>query len=169
MLEQLGYDTYSNRDLYRLELDRIDELAVDFRLPSEHFVCLIVGDTRHLSDGDLHRIADTLLRGGAIYLCLWGSGSGRAQSLFDDAILMSGYERSHESAIPTTAHKEELSDALSFFLLNTGAAPAYAKTCNAALVLLINSSKHIDTVNQALEDPQAFITTFCQDDENVTL
>ena len=64
MLEQLGHDAPSDRDLYMLALDRIEELPVDFRLPSKHFVCLVVGDTRHLGDGDIHRFADTLLRRG---------------------------------------------------------------------------------------------------------
>ena len=115
-LEQLGHDALSDRDLYMLALDRIEELPADFRLPSKHFVCLIVGDTRHLGDGDMHRFAGTLLRAGAVYLCAWGPGSDRAQDLFDDAILMSEHEPSDEALIPTTAHDEELGEALSLLL-----------------------------------------------------
>lgn len=138
--------------------------ARDFRLPSKHFVCLIVGDTRHLGDGDMHRFAGTLLRAGAVYLCAWGPGSDRAQDLFDDAILMSEHEPSDEALIPTTAHDDELGEALSFLLFCTGAAPAYEQSCHAALALLIGASEHVAIVHQALEDPRAFVAAFCGDE-----
>ncbi len=160
-LEQLGHDAISDRDLYMLALDRIEELPADFRLPSRHFVCLIVGDTRHLGEGDIHRFAATLLRAGAVYVCAWGPGSDRVQDLLDDAILMSDYESSGEASIPTTAHDEEIGEALHFLLFCTGAAPAYEESCHAALALLIGSSEHVAVVQQALEDPRAFVAAFC--------
>ena len=160
-LEQLGHDVLSDRDLYVLAVDRVEELPAGFRVPSQHFVCLVVGDTLRFGEGDLHRLAETLLRAGAVYLSVWGPGSGRARALFDDAILMSGYETSNDAVIPTAAHDEELGEALNFLLLCTGAAPAFEASCHGALVLLIGASDHAETVRQALGDPQAFVTGFC--------
>lgn len=156
-LEQVGHDALSDRDLYLLALDRIEELPAGFRLPSKHFVCLIVGDTRHLGEGDLHRLAAALLRAGAVYLCAWGLGSARVRGVLDDAILMSDYEASSEGVIPTTAHDEELGEALHFLLSCTGAAPTYEDSCHATLALLIGAPEHEDMVEHALEDPRAFV------------
>ncbi|MEM7465441.1 MAG: hypothetical protein AAF387_01005 [Pseudomonadota bacterium] len=157
-LLQLGHDVDSERDLYSLELNQLQEFPSNFRLPSKHFVCLTVGDTSHLSDRDLHGLADTLLRSGAVYLSFWGPGSNRAQALFDDAILMSDYESSNEAVIPTVAHDEELEETLNFLLLFTGAAPEYQDSCHAALVLLLSAPEHTAAVHRALEDPKAFVT-----------
>lgn len=163
-LDQVGHDAPSDRDLYMLALDRIEELPADFRLPSKHFACLIVGDTRHLGEGDIHRFAGTLLRAGAVYLCAWGPGSDRIRGLLDDAILMSEYESSDEAFIPTTAHGEELGEALGSLLFCTGASPAYQESCHAALALLIGASEHAAIVQQALEDPKAFVAALCLDE-----
>ena len=140
-----------------LTLDRNEELPPTFRLPSKHFACLVVGDTRHISDGDVHRFVSTLLQAGAIYLCAWGPGCHRAHDLFDDAILMSEYQPSDDTVIPTTAHDKDLGEALHFLLFCTSAAPAYEQSCHAALVLLIGAPEHRARVGEALGDPKAFV------------
>jgi hypothetical protein len=147
-----------------LALDRVDDLPSDFRLPSRYFACLIVGDTRHLPDGDVHRLASTLLRAGAVYLCAWGPGCDRAHDLFDDAILMSEYQASDDTVIPTTAHDEDLAEALHFLLFCTSAAPAYEQSCHAALVLLIRAPEYDLRVREALQDPRAFVASLFGDE-----
>ena len=69
------------------------------------------------------------------------------------------------AVIPTTAHDEELSEALGFILLSTGVAPAYEESCHAALALVIGAPEHVPMVNQALEDPKAFVSTLCRSDD----
>ena len=163
-LEQLGHDAVSDRDLYMLSLDRIDELPSDFRLPSKHFACLTIGDTRHLGDGDIHRFVGALLRAGAVYLCAWGPGSGRAHDLFDDAILMSEYEPSDDTVIPTTTHDEDLGEALHFLLFCTSAAPAYEQSCHAAIALLIGSPEKAAFVREAFRDIKGFVEGLCEEE-----
>ena len=150
-LERLGHDAASDRDHYLLALDRIDELPAGFRLPSKHFACLIVGDTRQISDSDMMQFVTALLQAGAVYLCAWGPGCDRAHDLFDDAILTPDYDPSFDTHISTTAHCEELSEAL-FYLLNcTSVAAAYEQSCRASLVVLIDSPRHVRRVRDALQ------------------
>jgi hypothetical protein len=155
---EVGYDVATDRELFLLELDRLEELPAKLRIPSRHFVCLLVLDGRADLPGDVHRCAATLLGQGAVYLCVWGPGCGRVRSLVDDAILISETESMEESLILTEDHEgEALEDALVHLLERSLPAARYVESCRAALVVTVNAPGWTLACREALCDPREFV------------
>jgi hypothetical protein len=154
----VGYDTATDRELFLLELDRLEELTSPLALPARHFACLLVLDGRRVGAGDLHRCAATLLAKGAVHLSVWGPGCGQIRSLLDDAVLFSETEATEASIVFTEDHEgEPLEDALVHLLERSQPAARYVESCRAALVVAVNAPGWALACREALCDPRAFV------------
>jgi hypothetical protein len=154
----VGYDTATDRDLFLLELDRLDELPAKLRVASHHFACLLVLDGRAVGTRDLHRCAANLLHQGAVYLSVWGPACGRVRALLDDSILFSETESTEESIVLTEDHEgEPLEDALVHLLERSQPASRYVESCRAALVVTVNAPGWALAGREALCDPRGFV------------
>jgi hypothetical protein len=72
-VERLGRDDVAERDLFMLELDRIEDLPGDLQLPGRYFACLLAWNASGVSDDMIAAVARKLVREGAVYFCSWGS------------------------------------------------------------------------------------------------
>ncbi|HME68727.1 MAG TPA: hypothetical protein VKM54_02550 [Myxococcota bacterium] len=154
----VGYDTATDRELFLLELDRLDELPAKLRIPTRHFACLLVLDGRATQAGDLHRCAANLLGQGAVYLAVWGPACGRIRALVDDAILFSETEATEASIVLTEDHEgEPLEDALVHLLERSQPASRYVDSCRAALVVTVNAPGWALACREALGEPRGFV------------
>lgn len=155
---EVGYDSATDRELFLLELDRLDELPAKLRIPTRHFACLLVLDGRVPLAGDVHRAATNLLGAGAVYLSVWGPGCVRIRSLIDDAVLFSETEATEESIVLTEDHEgEPLEDALVQLLERSLPAAHYVESCRAALVVPVNAPGWALACREALRDPRGFV------------
>jgi hypothetical protein len=154
----VGYDAATERELFVLELDRLEELPVRLRIPTRHFACLLVLDGRHTKAGDLHRCAASLLDQGAVYLSVWGPGCGRIRALLDDAILFFETEATEDGIVLTEDHEgEALEDALVELLERSQPAARYVDSCRASLAITVNAPGWALASREALSDPSGFV------------
>jgi len=158
VVEAVGYDAATDRELFLLGLDGVGELPAKLRLPTRHFACLLVLDGRPAPAGDVQRTALRLLQEGAVYLSVWGPDCERIRSLVDDTILISETEASEESIVLTADHEaESLEAALAHLLECSVPASRYVETCRAALVVVVNAPGWALACREALCDPRGFV------------
>ena len=154
----VGYDAATDRELFLLELERLEELPEMLRIPSRHFALLLVLDGRAVEPGELHRSAAHLLGQGAVSLSVWGPTCGRIRALLDDAILFSETEATEESIVLTEDHEgEPIEDALVHLLERNLPAARYIDSCREALVVTVNAPGWALTCREALGDPRGFV------------
>jgi len=156
--ELLGHDARLDRDLYRVARASVAELPEALRVPSRHYVALVLADATAWSDAQAHRLAACLLGGGAVHVSVWGPGSGRLQDVLDDAVLVAEGSQSDETLVTTLAHAGSLDEALCFLLTGTAVAPAYDATCRAAVVLDLGMPGLAAAVRERLADPGGFVS-----------
>ena len=154
----VGYDPPTERELYVLELDRLEELPARLGIPTRHFACLLVLDGRQTKAGDLHRCAASLLDQGAVYLSVWGPDCARIRALLDDAILFFETEAAEDGIVLTEDHEgEALEDALVGLLERSQPAARYIDSCRASLVVTVNAPGWALASREALSDPRGFV------------
>lgn len=154
---RLGYDELAGRDLYALDLARIDDTPAAITLPSRHFVCLLAGALHRLSEGDVHRLARRLLDGGAVYLVAWGPAAERTHGLLRDAVLIAERSQAEETVVMTSEYGGSLDDALVFLLSEATPSAAYLESCRAALVVTVDAAAEASLVARVLEAPAEFL------------
>jgi len=133
----LGYDDATERELYVVECDDVARLPSPLRVPAPHWVCLVAGDTVTLTEAAIHRLAASLLGGGAVEVALWGRGAERAHGLVTDAVLMHETSQAEERLVMTSWHHEPLDETLLFFLRETVPSLAYREACRAGVVVAL--------------------------------
>jgi len=154
----VGYDSATERELFLLELDRLEQLPARLRLPTRHFACLLVLDGRGTCAAELHRCAANLLGQGAAYLSVWGPGCSRIRAMLDDAVLFSETEATEDSIVLTEDHEgEPLEDTLVEFLERSQPASRYLDSCRGALVVTVNAPGWSLACREALSDPRGFV------------
>jgi len=154
----VGYDGATHRELFLLELDRLEELPAKLGLPTPHFACLLVLDGRTARGGEVHRCAARLLDQGAVYLSVWGPACGQVRSLLDDAILFAETEATEASIVLSEDHAgEPLEDALVHLLERSSPPSRYLESCRAALVVAVNAPGWALACREALCDPRGFV------------
>jgi len=158
-LLSVGYDVATDRELFLLELDRL-EAPAKLRIPSPYFACLLVLDGRAAQAGDVHCCAARLLDQGAVYLSVWGPACGQVRSLIDDAILFSETEATEAAIVLSEDHEgEPLEDALIHLLERSLPASRYSDSCRAALVVAVNAPGWALACREALCDPRGFVAS----------
>ncbi|MEZ4445808.1 MAG: hypothetical protein R3B72_42420 [Polyangiaceae bacterium] len=142
------------RSVFLIEVDALGSDVPFPKLPSEHFVCLVVCDAS--ASACLLAFAETLLDAGAVYVCAWGRAADDVEDATDHAIVLSGRESGTDDVIMTTAHQESLEGALWYALYAAVPAPAYAASCSCLVLIAVDAPDHVALLSACLEDPAAF-------------
>jgi len=158
VVEAVGYDAATDRELFLLGLDGVGELPAK---PPAHSPFCLPARARRAPSPRRRCSAHTalrLLQEGAVYLSVWGPDCERIRSLVDDTILISETEASEEGIVLTADHEaESLEAALAHLLECSVPASRYVETCRAALVVVVNAPGWALACREALCDPRGFV------------
>jgi hypothetical protein len=157
-VEALGRDDTSERDLFMIELDGINELPDNLRFRSRYFACLLAWDAREVSEDQIRSLGQNLIDQGAAYFCLWGPDCERVHDLIDEVeVLREQAITDDESVIMTSWHHDEpLCEAIWFVLRCALPDDPYLEDCKATLAISIGSSQWATEIRSALKDPKRF-------------
>ena len=72
-IEYIGKDDLTERELFLLPLDTSINIPKVIQLPSKHFTCFIVWDSKNNSIQEISDLVETLIKNGAAYICIWGN------------------------------------------------------------------------------------------------
>jgi hypothetical protein len=90
-LTRLGLDAASDRMLFLLEADSMEEVP-PIVLGSKYFVSLVVCDASLQCAQKITELALTLLKAGCVYFCCWGPECERVHDTIDQTYLeLAGY------------------------------------------------------------------------------
>lgn len=153
-LVHVGFEAFSERELFVIEVARLDEVPPDFVLPSRYFACLLVCDTTTISETEVADLARRILEAGCVYIFCWGPGCERVHDLFDQADLE--LRPDGPFAMSTCHSKEALSKALWFFLYCTFPDEVYFDQRQVGVGIIIGSKEWADEVRVALSLPEEF-------------
>ena len=165
LIESLGNDKVTGRDLYLLGVPSLESLPERLTLATEHCVCLLASDASQLSTKLVFRAAEQLLAFGAVYICSWGPGCERVHDLFDEAVVGDGSGPSESPSIMTTWHETEtLEEALWFALDAAAPADCFAKSCKSLVAISVASAEWSSIIRAAYTDPDALRRRVASDD-----
>lgn len=159
MLERIGQDVVHGRALFVMDVRRPDEVGSLAGLPGKHFACLLVWDADVADDATIARVADALLRAGAVYVCAWGRDCERVHGIVDSVLVKTAVASDSDTAlgVMTTWHSEEsLADATWFLLFTAHPDDAYSSTCTSSVAITVGASARADEIRRAFQDPYAF-------------
>lgn len=153
----LGNDKSTSRDLYSMHLNDADKLTDLLDLPSQYFICLICWDSHDVERSVISRVAEILLKSGAVYFCVWGDDSSQLHDVIDLVIIEKGFEREESVIMTSWAENESLDDALWFFLNNAWPDDEYVADCHTGVAISIGvDSELIERIDFALKFPVEF-------------
>jgi len=140
-IESLGRDDAWERDLFMIELDRINELPDNLQLPSRYFACLLAWDARQISAGEIQSVARKLIAQGAAYFCLWGPDCERVHDLIDEIeALREEANPDDESVIMTSWHDDEALPKAIWFVLHCSLPDdPYIDECKSCIAISVGS------------------------------
>jgi hypothetical protein len=159
MLERIGQHVVHDRALFVMDVQRPDEIcSLPGRL-GKHFACLLVWDADVADDATIARVADALLRAGAVYVCAWGRDCERVHDIVDSVLVKTAVASDSDAmlGVITTWHSEEsLADATWFLLFTAHPDDAYFSTCTSSLAITVGAPARADEIHRAFLDPEAF-------------
>lgn len=163
-IESHGLERSSNRSLFVIEADRPEDVPSEIDVPGPNFVCFLAWDTHELEVFVIAAVAERLLRAGCAYVCCWGLGCSRVESIFDEVELEL---RPDGPWAMTTWHDEEsLASALWFALFSTWPDEAFANSCGSLVGISIGSSEWATEIRDAFRDTAEFNARVIATDES---
>lgn len=153
-----GYDPVTDRELFVIEAPALGAVPSMLRLPARRWIVLVCLDARDASDADLHRLAATLLDGGAVSLACWGPGCARLRAALEDAALVAEPSQDDAWQVMTACHADaSLDEALAHLLRAACPADAYWDDCRAAATVVVGLPGIAERVRAALAEPRDFL------------
>jgi hypothetical protein len=153
-IKYFGKDDLTERELYLLSLDTSINIPKDIQLPSKHFACFIVWDSKNNSIQEISDLAKTLIKNGAAYICIWGNDCQRVEDICDEIDSLNSPD---DSVIMTTSHKTDpIEEALYFFLTDTHPDEYYESTLSSSLAVVVDNQNNLQIVKDALSNPNQF-------------
>ena len=149
-LRHLGLDSTTNRQVYLLSLNGLEELPDSFVQLSPRFVMLLMGDFSQRPQ-DLGSIAKRLVDAGCSYLCTWGPGCELMHDEMDEARLKAPQlVDDHDSVLMTTDHADDsIEDTVEFAVLRTTPAGIYEHGCNSTVLAVVGRDDWLKDVEAA--------------------
>jgi hypothetical protein len=161
-------DSDKEKDLYFLELLRLDDWPTELRGLSPHFALFLACDASAVPDEAILMIARRTVEQGLAYLCAWGPECGRVHDLFDVACDERDPKPTDESVIITTWHSDDtLDEALWFFIHTAWPAADYEPNCQSWLAVAVGWPEWSSQILSRLADLQGLCTDVVGDDEDV--
>ena len=158
-MERLGHDERLGRNLYVLEVDRAEDLALHLRAPPGRFVALVLWDAAGATNDDISRVVQVLVAAGCVYLCTWGKECGRVHDVADETRVMATLNDSDAPTLMTTWHDDcSLDETLAFFLTRTQPLGELANGCDSSVAVCIRQRRdNLDRIGFALRQPAMFL------------
>lgn len=163
LIERIGFDPSTERELFYLSLSEPDDLPKTINLASKHFACFIAWDSELASVEEISCLVEPLLDYGAAYFCTWGPGCERVHDIIDeiDAFPSDRNSPTEDAVIMTTWHaKESLEEALCFFLTTAWPDEYFEATLKSSLAICIGSHEWSSVIRDALAKPEDFLKRF---------
>ena len=155
-LEQIGFESTSERTLHMLALKRFEDWPDSIDVGAKHFTLMVAADSRHAFRGSIERAARTSLASGAAYVCMWGPGCERMHDIFNEVRDAQRNAQTGVSVVMTTWHEHDsLQEALWFFLASTYPDEEFADTTNAAVAVVVGNEGWSSEIARAFKDPRA--------------
>jgi hypothetical protein len=151
----LKTDTESNRRLYSMALDKLEDWPGSLDMASRRFVLLLACDARGIPDTSLIKVVEKVLKQGAVSVCAWGRDCRRVELVFDFEIVGLQLKKKEElPLIPTASHwREPLEEALYFFLECAKPVDEYARTCTSWLAVSVGNAANFRRIEKYLRKP----------------
>ena len=157
MLEKLGFDEPSARNLFALSLETPESFPDGLTLSSPRFVCLLAWDLRDVDIERITELAAKLLNAGAVYVCAWGPDCERVHDVVDKVRNGPNPPPIVDRVVMTTWHsKEPLAEAIWFTLRSTNPDEGYAEGCDSTLGVTIGNLGWHDEICSAFRDSDGF-------------
>lgn len=164
-LETFAPHPDSERHLYGVTAEFIDEWPAELELASPHFVALVACDPRDLMDKDIEQFAKTLLAQGARYIAVWGPDCERVHDVVDETVMSWDPDSTIDSSVLTEWHDEDsFAQAIWSAVHSNFPAPAWEETCRSVVVGVIGSERRVKQYRRWLSDPGA-LEKATEDDE----
>lgn len=120
--------------------DSLTDLPTLIQPSSAHYVLLLALDATKLNTGLIRAAAETLLKQGMVYVCVWRPDGERVEDIFDTAIIERNPNETHKNVVITTSqNKESLGEAVWFFLNCAWPADDYVHTCSDWVAAVIGN------------------------------
>ena len=159
VITKVGFDPLTERELYSLSIDRLDEIPESINLSSEHFACFIAWDSESTSVDEISKLVEVLIKNGGAYFCSWGNDCQRVHDIIDgiDAYPYNNIGSPEDSVIMTSWHENEsIDEALYYFLTFTSPDEFYESSMNSSLAISIGSKEWSNVIDSALMNPTIF-------------
>ncbi len=78
---KIGYDHLADRDLYVLNLMKLDDLPESIILSSQPFACFIAWNSKSASAKEISNLVEPLMKAGGAYFSIWGLGCQRVHDI----------------------------------------------------------------------------------------
>ena len=154
LIEYIGKDDLTERELFLLSLETSIKIPEVIQLPSKHFTCFIVWDSKNNSIQEISDLVETLIKNGAAYICIWGNDCQRVEDICDEIDSLNSPD---DSVIMTTSYKNDpLEEALYFFLTDTHPDEYYEPTLSSSLAVVIDNQNNLQIIKDALLNPNQF-------------
>ena len=158
-IEYIGKEDLTERELFFLSLDSSIDIPQNIQLTSKNFACLIAWDSKNNSNQEISDFAETLIKNGAAYICIWGNDSKRIEDICDniDSNPNNQFGSLEGSVIMTTSHRNEsIEDTLYYFLTDTHPDEYYEATLKSSLAIAIGNKDKLKIIEDALSNPNLF-------------
>lgn len=158
MIESLGRDVVSQRQLFLVEVQTPDLVPNVLHLASPRFVCLLAWDARSAAVEEIAALVQKVIDAGAVYVAAWGPDCRRVHDICDEVVVGPNPPATQQGPIMTTWHeKEDLAEAISFVLQCAVPDEALQSGCDSTLAITIDSNAWAAEVRRAFLDPATFV------------
>jgi hypothetical protein len=165
MLEKIGTEQISARDVFVLDLEVPEASPADLRPTSPRFVCLLAWDARHVPPTVIGSFARQLLDAGAVWVACWGPDCERVHDIIDEEFAVWPGRKS-EGVVMTTWHADEpLAEAIAFTLLNLKPDDEYSEGCASLIGIAIGESRWAEEMRAAYRAPGAYLNRALEEDD----
>jgi hypothetical protein len=156
-LERVGYDDVSERELFVLELETLEDFPQDLSLPTRRFVCVLAWDASKVTTDQIAALARQLLHRGAAFVCAWGPDCRRVHDIIDSVQVGSSPSQRLDPVVMTTWHDDEpLAQAVRFSLI-AWPDEGVEDDCGSTLGIAIGSMTWAREIRTAFSDPRGFV------------
>ena len=160
MLENLGFDKVSERNLFVLHLETPESFPDSLTLSSPRFACLMAWDSRNVDVERIAELAAKLLNAGAVYVCVWGPDCKRVHDIIDKVHVGPNPSPTVDRVVMTTWHsKEPLAEAIWFALRSTNPDEDYAEGCVSTLGITVGNLSWHEEICSAFRDSDGFCSS----------
>jgi hypothetical protein len=158
VIERLGRDLVSHRQLFLVEAQTPDLVPSVLHLASPRFVCLLAWDARSAAVEEIAALVQKVIDAGAVYVAAWGAGCERVHDICDEVLVGPDPPATQQGPIMTTSHeKEDLAEAIDFVLQCAVPDEALQSGCDSTLAITIDSTEWGAEIRRAFLDPATFV------------